>query len=128
MRNIQNINSMYNKYNISRLKKPDGFVVPVFTRKCERSKSLDKTINKTTKFEDIIQNINDDRYAYQDGCIPRDLHIDNPDNGELASVKIISSLCKYTHATRTYIKCHYLFYLVFSFQHILMPINYMQRY
>ena len=78
-------------------------MVPAFTREEERYNSLDKTINKTTKFEDIIQNLDNDRYAYQDvGCTPRDLHIDNPDNGELASVKIISSLCKYTHHTYIY--------------------------
>ena len=40
-----------------KLKKPDGFEVPAFTREEERYNSLDKTINKRTKFEDIIQNI-----------------------------------------------------------------------
>ena len=74
-----------------------------------------KTINKTTKFDDIIQNLNDDRYAYQDlGCIPRDFHIKKPDNGELVSVKIFSSLCKYTHTTHTYVQMSSFILLDFS--------------
>ena len=77
-----------------------------------------RNIAKFQKPNENIQNLNDDRYAYQDlGYRPIDLHVDNPDNGDQVGKceDFFPSLCKYTHTTRTYVKCYYLFYSVFCF-------------
>ena len=44
---------------------------------------LSRNISKFQKPDENIQNLNDDRYAYQDlGCTPIDLHVDNQINGD----------------------------------------------
>ena len=71
------------KYKNVKLQKPEEFAVPAFTYAGERYTSLDKTINKTPKFDNFIQNLNDDPYAYEDlGCTPIDTRSDNPGNGD----------------------------------------------
>ena len=71
------------QYMNVQLQKPSEFAVKAFTSEEERYKSLDKTISKTTSFENFIQNLNNDRDAHQDlGCTPIDICIDSPDNGD----------------------------------------------
>ena len=65
-----------------------------------------RNISKFQKPDENIQNLNDDRYAYQYlGCTPIDLHVDNQINGDqvgkceemyLIFLLLLCEICSFT--------------------------------